>query len=94
MIAGRDAPAHPVRQSATSSNKRRPSLAGAMVESTNATLFSDRPSVDSTTVDAFAVSARLDARPASPDLAWVLALDDDLKEIVGFTITAGVEFRL
>jgi hypothetical protein len=68
--------------------------AAVMVESTNATLFSDRPSVDSTTVDAFAVSARLNARPASPYLAWVLALDDDLKELVGFMITAGVEFRL
>jgi hypothetical protein len=68
--------------------------AAVMLESTNATLFSDRPSGDSATVNAFAVSARLDARPASPYLAWILPLDQDLKDIAGFMITAGVEFRM
>ena len=65
-----------------------------MLESENTTLFSDRESVNAATVDAFAISARLDARPASPYLAWVLSLDEDLKDIVGFMITAGVEFRM
>jgi hypothetical protein len=40
--------------------------AAVMRESANATLFSDRPSVDRATIDAFAISARLDPRAASP----------------------------
>jgi hypothetical protein len=67
--------------------------AAVMVESTNVTLFSDRPTANSESVNAFALSVRFDARPSSPYLALVLPVDDDLKEVVGFMVTAGIEFR-
>lgn len=65
-----------------------------MLESENTTLFSDRDMVDAASVDAFAISARFHGRSASPYFALVLPLDDDLKDVVGLMITAGVEFRM
>jgi hypothetical protein len=65
-----------------------------MLESENVTLFSGGSSSDSVTLDAFAVSARLNARPLSPYVALVVPVDDDLSSILGFMLTAGAEFRL
>ncbi|HEX3765168.1 MAG TPA: hypothetical protein VHW23_41010 [Kofleriaceae bacterium] len=68
-----------------------------MLESENATLFSDSvaggSASDSVTVDAFAVSGRLNAGRASPYLAWVFPVDKDLRDIFGFMVTAGIELR-
>src|SRR5262249_46921959 len=68
--------------------------ASVMLESENATLFSDRPSTDSVTLDALAISARLNARSVSPYVAWVIPLDQDLKDLFSFMLTAGAEFRM
>jgi hypothetical protein len=68
--------------------------AAVMLESENTTLFSDRPSVESASVDAFAISARIHGESASPYFALVLPLDQDLKDITGLMVTAGIEFRL
>jgi hypothetical protein len=65
-----------------------------MLESENATLFDQGTSNGSTTIDGFAVSARLNARPIAPYIAWVLPIDQDIKDIFNFMITAGAELRL
>lgn len=67
-----------------------------MLESENATLVSDGvagSSGNSITLDALAVSARLNAGRVAPYLAAVFPLDNDLRDIFGFMATVGIELR-
>ncbi len=59
--------------------------AAVRAESEHATLFSEgSSSSDGVTIDAFAISARLNARSIAPYVAWVFPVDQDLKGIFSF----------
>jgi hypothetical protein len=67
-----------------------------MLESENATIFEDGNGMTSNTItlDAIALSARLNAGAVSPYLALVIPLDSDISDFFDFAVTAGAEIRL
>jgi hypothetical protein len=67
--------------------------AAVMLESENATVFSDREGGSSSTLNALAVSARYTANGVSPYLAVTLPLDEDVTELFDYSVTAGIEIR-
>jgi hypothetical protein len=67
--------------------------AALMLESENLTILGEG-NRDSTTVNAVAVSARVNAGAVSPHLALVIPVDDDERQIIDLAVIAGVDFKL
>ena len=63
-----------------------------MLESENVVLLSDEMR-GSSTLSAFAVSARFTAGTVSPYLAFVVPVDHDISQFLKLAVTAGVEIR-
>jgi hypothetical protein len=67
--------------------------AAVMLESENLAIL-DLDDRKGSTFNAVAVSARATGGAVSPFAAVVIPVDDDVREVVDFSVTAGIDFRL
>jgi hypothetical protein len=65
-----------------------------MLESANATVFSEQMNGSASTADVLGISARYTSGQVSPYLAVVIPLDEDLTGFLSVAVTAGAQFRL
>jgi hypothetical protein len=67
--------------------------AAVMLESENLAILG-LDGRDGSTLNAVALSARATGGAVSPFAAVIIPVDDDVRELVDFSITAGVDFKL